>query len=274
MDTQYLLIDPLLAELSALRDRTATEPAEDQVPAIDAQCRALVVGLVAAATTEAPPPETTAWLATRTSEIVMVIGPALFFLAELPDGAVSLVSDTSTWSFDRDDTGPHVSYTRDDSYRSWSLLPDGAVQDRNNPALLEARLAAAYTEAAEASFADERSSYEGAEEKVRAEQKARADERRRAEEPSAVGAPVALVAPAVVAVDAPWHATHRVGAHPLQVGGVPEGTLTPGTVLDPRLPVRLLDTTTDGWAFVECSNGWRCYIAAWGIEPVEGVSDG
>ena len=271
MDSPHLLIDPLVAELSAFRERTATEPAQDDVAAIDAQCRALVAEILVAAIADAPPAEGAAWLATRTPEIVMVIGPALFLVAELPDGAVSVVSDASTWSFDRDDTGPNVSYTDDVIYRSWSLLPDGRVQDRNDPALLEARLEAARADATQASFARERSSYEGAEEQARAE------ERRRAEERAAVVAaavPVAPVAPAPAAEAAPWQATHRVGAHPLPVGGVPEGTLAPGTVLDPRLPVRLLGMTTNGWAFVECSNGWRCYVAAWGVEPAEGASGG
>lgn len=41
--------------------------------------------------------------------------------------------------------------------------------------------------------------------------------------------------------------------------------------LDAGLPVRLLDASANGWAFVECSNGWQCYVAAWGIVAIEGA---
>jgi hypothetical protein len=67
---------------------------------------------------------------------------------------------------------------------------------------------------------------------------------------------------------APWRATHLVGAQPLPVGGVPAGTFAPGTVLDPRLEVQLIETTAEGWALVECANSWRCYVAAWGLDPI------
>ena len=65
-----------------------------------------------------------------------------------------------------------------------------------------------------------------------------------------------------------WQATHRVGAHALPVGGVPEGTFTPGTMLDSGLAVQLIGTSESGWALVVCSNGWRCYVARWGLEPL------
>ena len=65
-----------------------------------------------------------------------------------------------------------------------------------------------------------------------------------------------------------WQATHRVGAHALPVGGVPEGTFTPGTMLDSGLAVQLIGTSESGWALVACSNGWRCYVARWGLEPL------
>lgn len=65
-----------------------------------------------------------------------------------------------------------------------------------------------------------------------------------------------------------WQATHRVGAHALPVGGVPEGTFMPGTMLDSGLAVQLIGTSESGWALVACSNGWRCYVARWGLEPV------
>ena len=275
MDTPHLLIDPYVSELSALHDRTASEPAERDVSAIDAQCRALVARLVDAPGAE-PPADASTWLATRTPEVIMVIGPGLFLLAEQPDGAVSLVSDDATWSFDRDDTGAFVSFTGDATHRSWNLLPDGTVQDRNDPKLLEARLDAARAEAAQAAFADERARFEGAAEQARAEERARADERALADERRRTEADARADAavPNPPATAAPWEATHRVGAHALTVGGVPEGTLTPGAVLDPRLPVRLLGTSTEGWALVECSNEWRCYVAAWGIEPTEGVRGG
>jgi hypothetical protein len=67
---------------------------------------------------------------------------------------------------------------------------------------------------------------------------------------------------------APWRATHLVGAQPLPVGGVPAGTFAPGTVLDPHLEVQLIETTAEGWALVECANSWRCYVAAWGLDPL------
>jgi hypothetical protein len=67
---------------------------------------------------------------------------------------------------------------------------------------------------------------------------------------------------------APWRATHLVGAQPLPVGGVPAGSFTPGTVLDPHLEVQLIETTAEGWALVECANSWRCYVAGWGLDPV------
>jgi hypothetical protein len=67
---------------------------------------------------------------------------------------------------------------------------------------------------------------------------------------------------------APWRATHLVGTQPLPVGGVPAGTFAPGTVLDPHLEVQLIETTAEGWALVECANSWRCYVAAWGLDPL------
>jgi len=67
-----------------------------------------------------------------------------------------------------------------------------------------------------------------------------------------------------------WQPTHRVGHEALPVGGVPTGTFQPGAALDPRLPVRVLDTTAQGWALVECSNTWQCYVAARGLVPIGG----
>jgi hypothetical protein len=67
-----------------------------------------------------------------------------------------------------------------------------------------------------------------------------------------------------------WQPTHRVGHEPLPVGGVPTGTFQPGAALDPRLPVQVLETTADGWALVECSNTWQCYVAAGGLVPIGG----
>lgn len=67
-----------------------------------------------------------------------------------------------------------------------------------------------------------------------------------------------------------WQPTHRVGHEALPVGGVPTGTFQPGAALDPRLPVRVLDTTAHGWALVECSNTWQCYVAARGLVPIGG----
>jgi hypothetical protein len=69
-------------------------------------------------------------------------------------------------------------------------------------------------------------------------------------------------------VPAPWRPTHVVGADALPVGGVPAGTFEPGTALDPGLEVRLIETRADGWALVECSNTWRCYVAAWGLVEI------
>jgi len=65
-----------------------------------------------------------------------------------------------------------------------------------------------------------------------------------------------------------WQPTHRVGHEALPVGGVPTGTFQPGAALDPTLPVRVLDTTAHGWALVECSNTWQCYVAARGLVPI------
>ena len=67
-----------------------------------------------------------------------------------------------------------------------------------------------------------------------------------------------------------WQPTHRVGHEALPVGGVPTGTFEPGAALDPRLPVQVLETTANGWALVECSNTWRCYVAARGLVPIGG----
>jgi hypothetical protein len=67
-----------------------------------------------------------------------------------------------------------------------------------------------------------------------------------------------------------WRATHVVGARPLEVGGVPTGTFTPGTMLDPGLEVWVVETTADGWALVECANTWRCYVALGGLVPLGG----
>jgi hypothetical protein len=67
-----------------------------------------------------------------------------------------------------------------------------------------------------------------------------------------------------------WQPTHRVGREALPIGGVPTGTYAPGAVLDPRLPVRVLETTADGWALVECSNTWQCYVAARGLVLIGG----
>jgi hypothetical protein len=80
------------------------------------------------------------------------------------------------------------------------------------------------------------------------------------------------IAPRVEAAqpDPVWQPTHRVGREALPVGGVPSGTFQPGAALAPRLPVQVLDTTADGWALVECSNTWRCYVAAHGLVPIGG----
>ena len=67
--------------------------------------------------------------------------------------------------------------------------------------------------------------------------------------------------------DEPWAPTHTVGDEPLAVGGVVTGTLSPGTTLAARLPVRCLETTAEGWALVECENGWRCYVDPRGLRP-------
>ena len=75
------------------------------------------------------------------------------------------------------------------------------------------------------------------------------------------------------ASDDSWNPTHRVGRHPLPVGSS-GGTVEPGTTLDPGLPVRVLDATSTGWVFVECANGWRCYVPAWGLESIGSVHDG
>src|SRR5690242_3131337 len=42
-----------------------------------------------------------------------------------------------------------------------------------------------------------------------------------------------------------WRPTHVVADRPLPVGGVPFGTLTPGTVLDPRLEVKVIEAKDD-----------------------------
>jgi hypothetical protein len=70
--------------------------------------------------------------------------------------------------------------------------------------------------------------------------------------------------------DAPsgFDATHRVGDRPLQVGGVPTGSYDPGTRLDAGLEVQLIEKTSDGWALIECENGWRCYVDANGLVPI------
>jgi hypothetical protein len=71
-----------------------------------------------------------------------------------------------------------------------------------------------------------------------------------------------------------WRPTHRVGARPLPVGAAAVGTLEPGTALDAGVPLRLLDASASGWVFVECANGWRCYVAASGILPIDGAGNG
>ena len=217
--TQYVDVLPLVADLTRLHDLTAVPPTEAALPRVQVFCNDVVARLAKAATLDAPPSDGATWLATRTPETAMVVGPGLFLLVSAEDSTVSLVSEGASWTFGPDPSGSQVSFADDATLRTWTLLREGGVIDVNDTEALEQR--------AEKS------------------------------------------APKV-----PWRPTHRVGTHPLPVGAVAVGTLEPGTALDAGLPLRLLDASASGWAFVECADGWQCYVAASGILPIDGAGNG
>jgi hypothetical protein len=211
MSIGYIDLRAFVADLTRLHDLTATPPREDNFARVTELCDDVIERLTNAVTTESRPVDDTAWVATRTTEAVMVVGRGLFLLATAGDQSVSIVSDGASWTFERDDAGTKISYANDAGLRSWTLPRVGEVADTGNTA-------------------------------------------------------------AVASAEA-WQPTHRVGPNPLPVGTA-GGAFDPRTSLDPGLPVRVLDAKSSGWIFVECSNGWRCYVPAWGLETIGDMDHG
>lgn len=58
----------------------------------------------------------------------------------------------------------------------------------------------------------------------------------------------------------PFRPTHDVPDAGLRTFGSPDPGAALSTPLDAGLGVRLLEQRPDGWAEIECSNGWRCWV--------------
>jgi len=211
MSTSYIDPEPLVADLTRLHDLTAAAPREADFVQVTTLCDDVVQRLTEAGTSNTPPPADALWLATKTPDGVMVVGPGLFLLSASDESSVSIVSDGASWTVRRDHSGLQITHADDAGLRSWTVPPEGTRDETD-----ESKTGAA---------------------------------------------------------DDAWHPTHRVGRHSLPVGSS-GGAVEPGTTLDPGLPVRVLDATSSGWVFVECANGWRCYVPAWGLEPIGCVHDG
>jgi hypothetical protein len=57
----------------------------------------------------------------------------------------------------------------------------------------------------------------------------------------------------------PFTPTHRVPDDGMQAWDRPDAT-SAMTMLDPGLPVRVLERRDDGWAHVECENTWTAWV--------------
>jgi hypothetical protein len=216
--------------------------------------------------------------ASRRSGRIVAVGPELFLTADPAPGgdgdgdgsnrAVRLAAGSTMWIIDVSKGGERRARVsiEGDVAADWTWAEHGDLVDNTDR---EAALAAAAAELTEAM---------------------------RVELPDLgpVTAPEELAEPAEPVerveppepVARPWAPTHAVGDHPLAVAGVPSGVLQPGTTLPARLPVEHVETTPEGWALVECENGWRCYVDPGGLRattaelpsffvaaPVEGRTD-
>lgn len=284
ISAQYVDVLPFVAELMQLHDLTAVAPTEHDLERVRVFCDDLVERLVTAAPTDTPPSDDATWVATKTPETVIVVGPGLFLLASSDESTVSVVSEGASWTFGPDASGTQISYADDTTQRTWTLLPGGVVVDMNDTDALERRVHDITAEAVRATIEEEAEIYDNATAAVvtPAPSPTPPPIEKAPHVPVASAGAATSVATAAAAVvrraepspTVAWRPTHRVGPHALPVGAVAVGTFEPGTSLDAGLPVRLLDANANGWAFVECSNGWQCYVAAWGILPIDGADNG
>lgn len=67
--------------------------------------------------------------------------------------------------------------------------------------------------------------------------------------------------------------TDVVPAEGLPAWGVPDPARTPVAQLDPHLPVRTLERRPDGWAHVQCSNGWSAWVDGRRLLPRDDLAD-
>ena len=62
------------------------------------------------------------------------------------------------------------------------------------------------------------------------------------------------------ALEAAFRPTHRVAGEELATYGRPDPAAAPGARLTPHLEVRVIEQHPDGWAQVQCSNGWTTWV--------------
>lgn len=115
---QYIDVLPLVTDLTRLHELTAIPPAEHELARVNELCDDLVARLATAAATDTPPSDDATWVATRTPETAIVVGPGLFLLALSDEATVSVVSEGSSWAFGPDPAGTLVSYADDMTQRT------------------------------------------------------------------------------------------------------------------------------------------------------------
>ena len=304
MAQSLLDLTTVLDELAALRTATALPVSDSALLDVAHQIERAVDIIGSAPVTQAEPDASSQeWIAAEIDDQLMVVGPGFFLLAHPDTSSVTLTSGEVSWSVVVSDSEGEVG-TRitvldaGEVVGDSTFAPDGRAIDHLDTSAITARIEDSVSEAIDDATDREETIFDAAQTSAGApgdsvsvlpssEQPAEESSLLTASSRSAVDStPTALVAAAAAVVarrvvlpsdptsePAAWQATHVVGSAPLAVGGVPSGTFTPGTRLDAGLDVRLIETTDDGWALVECSNTWRCYVAASGLTPLGG-SDG
>ena len=248
------------------------------------------------------------WVATKLDGQVLIVGPGIFLLSDSDASSLSLLCDEISWTIVAvDETGDTVgdgnsalvgsaSWTGGNTrvtvaaqgtiVSDWTFAPDGSGVDHLDTSHAGARLEKAVKDAVEQAIDAEVAVFEAAQNSSLATDPTLGSaEPRATSDPSSAPPPVSpssgrsassallavagILSPGIANPATAWSPTHTVGLVPLEVGAVPSGRLTPGTTLAAGLDVRLVETTPEGWALVECSNEWRCYVPAWGLAPIQ-----
>ena len=221
--------DSTRAELESLRDLTRPPATKDHMSDVVCLCVAIFDRVLEAIRLDDERPMfDDGWALRQTATETMIIGPALFLLVANDQSSASVVSGPTKWNITSvDSSGQMLAVPLLEAFTHITNEIDDAT--RTDWTLgLDARLVA---------------------------------DVQRVPPESAVEPSAPTPTPAI----ATWDATHLVGPESLAVGGVPSGTFAPGTKLDVGLDVRLIEINADGWALVECSNTWQCYVAAAGL---------